>query len=160
MKIIEGDLLEAKEQYIAHQCNLVTNRAANLALSVFSRYPYANIYAERKYPHDPEVSGPRMGDIIIRGNGDDQRLVINMCAQYYPGKPKFALSKRDGYEARQEAFAACLEKISKIPGLKSIAFPWGIGCGAAGGDWEKYQKMISEFESSTPGVEIRIYKKS
>ena len=32
-----------------------------------------------------------------------------------------------------------------LPELESVAFPYGIGCGLAGGNWEEYQAMLEEF---------------
>jgi hypothetical protein len=46
----------------------------------------------------------------------------------------------------------------KIEKLESIAFPWRIGCGAAGGNWEKYMKMIEGFSEYVDG-EVLIYRK-
>ena len=45
MEFREGDLLEAKDQYIALQSNCVRNRHANwngLELKMFDRFPYAD----------------------------------------------------------------------------------------------------------------------
>jgi hypothetical protein len=41
--------------------------------------------------------------------------------------------------------------------LDSIAFPNGVGCGAAGGDWAIYLKMIEGFASRT-SARVAIYK--
>ena len=60
-----------------------------------------------------------------------------MLAQYYPGEPKY-----ESYEQRLNWFKSCIDKISKIPDLKQVAFPYGIGCGLAGGRWEDYEKLI------------------
>jgi len=38
-----------------------------------------------------------------------------------------------------------------------VAFPFKIGCGAAGGDWTVYRAMIKAFAEKT-GVKVRIYK--
>lgn len=156
LKLINGDLFASKEKYIAHQCNCVTQKAAHLAKSMFDRFPYANIYKERILPWTPPV-GMQMGDIIVRGNGEDQRFVINMLAQYYPGSPKYSDSSRDGFIARKNAFQECLNKISEIPELTSIGLPFGIGCGAAGGDWLIYRKMIKNF-SEKADADVVIYK--
>lgn len=67
IEIISGDLFTAQEQYIAHQCNCVTKRAAHLAKDMFAKYPYANIYKGRTQPDKP-------GHLIIRGNGQDQGM--------------------------------------------------------------------------------------
>ena len=156
LQLLNGDLLEATETFIAHQCNCLTNRAAHLAKSVFDRFPYANIYKDRT-PNWIPLVGQQMGDIIIRGNGKDQRFVINMLGQYFPGSPKFPDSTRDGFLARQKAFQSCLDKIALLPELDSIAFPWGIGCGAAGNDWGIYRKMIKVFAEKV-NVAVKVYK--
>lgn len=156
IEIIEGDIVRATEQYVCHQCNCVTNRAAHLAAYVFQHFPFADIYKDRSFPHQPGPGG-MPGDIVIRGNGLDQRLVIAMLGQYYPGKPRFPDSKRDGYEARQAYFASCLEKISAIPGLESVAFPYQVGCGAAGGNWTEYLAMLEDLAARISG-KVVIYK--
>lgn len=136
--LVNGNLLTHDAQYIVHQCNCVTNRSAHLAKSVFSAFPYADIYSNRTEPDS-------LGTIKIRGNGSDQRYVINMFGQYFPGRCKYPNASKDNPTLRKESFQKCLDKISEIDDLESIAFPWGIGCGAAGGDWEEYEKMISNF---------------
>lgn len=150
MEIIEGDLFETDAKYIAHQCNCVTNRPAHLSKKVFERYPYADIYTGRKEPSKP-------GSIVIRGNGKDKRYVINILGQYYPGKVKYPSSKLDGFEARKGYFYQGLRKIQEIQGLESIAFPYGIGCGAAGGDWDFYLSLIEKFSKHTE-ADVHIYK--
>jgi O-acetyl-ADP-ribose deacetylase (regulator of RNase III) len=150
---VNGDLLEAKERYICHQANCVTSKAAHLAAAVFSKFPYANIYRERGggKKDDP-------GSIIIRGNGADQRFVIAMLAQVYPGFPKFPDSSKDGFRARQEYFMRCLDRLAEVRNLQSVAFPYGIGCGAAGGNWPTYSNMLHEFASKTD-AKVVIYRK-
>lgn len=156
VEIIDGDIVRATEQYICHQCNCVTNRAAHLAAYVFQHFPYADVYKGRSFPHQPGPGG-MPGDIVIRGNGGDQRLVIAMLGQYYPGKPRFPESKRDGFEARRSYFGACLDKIARIPGLESLAFPYQVGCGAAGGDWAEYFRLIEKMASGIT-ARVVIYK--
>lgn len=151
LKVIEGNLLDSPEQYIAHQCNCLTQRSAGTAKRIFDKFPYANIYKDRTEPDTME-------EIIISGNGDDERYVINMLAQYYPGVTKYPQSDRDGIETRKRAFKTCLHKISQIANLQSIAFPYKIGCNLAGGKWEVYRKMIKTFAEENPNVSVRIYK--
>jgi hypothetical protein len=94
IEIVTGDLFDSKEKYLCHQCNCVTNKAAHLAQSVFEHYPYADIYSARTEPSKP-------GTIEIRGNGQDQRYVIALLGQYYPGKSKYPQSDLDGQWARK-----------------------------------------------------------
>ena len=51
-----------------------------------------------------------------------------------------------GYGPRRytnyEAFACCLENLNKlVPDYVPIAFPYKIGCGLGGGDWDIIQLM-------------------
>jgi len=136
--LVTGNLLSHNAQYIAHQCNCVTNRSAHLSRAVFSAFPYADVYSLRTQPDE-------LGTIKIKGNGEDQRWVINMFGQYFPGVCKYPNGSKDNPNLRKQSFQKCLDKISEIKDLESIAFPYGIGCGAAGGNWEEYEKMISDF---------------
>lgn len=129
IEIVTGSIIDAKEQYIAHQCNCLTNKSAGTAKAIFDAFPYANTYATR-------VEADVPGKIIVLGNGKDQRYVINMFGQYYPGKPKYPNSALDGTFIREKYFHQCLLRVSKLDGLKSIAFPWRIGCNLGGGVWE------------------------
>lgn len=138
LEIINGDLFDAKEKYLLHQCNCVTNRAAHLAKDVFDKYPYADVYSGRAIESVP-------GTIDIRGNGADQRYVINMFGQYYPGGPKYPLSAKDGTTIREKYFHKCLLKVAQIPDLESVALPWRVGCGAAMGNWDHYLGTITNF---------------
>ena len=157
IKIINGSLIKSDAQYICHQCNLVTDHAAGIAQLIFNTFPYADIYAPRKKiairPSPDEIPG----DIVIKGNGKDQRYIINMLCQVYPGRPKYPDSKRDGYAAREHYFELALEKITKIENLKSIAFPFKIGCNLAGGNWNNYLNMLEAFSSKVQ-AEVYIFK--
>jgi|SRR6185369_1222853 hypothetical protein len=155
IEIVTGDLFDAKEKYLCHQCNCVTNRAAHLAKDVFARYPYADVYTGRT-THD------KPGTIIVKGNGQDQRYVIALLGQYYPGKSKYPNSTLDGILTRQNYFYKCLLRIAQLPNLESVAFPWRIGCGAAGGIWENYLGNITNFANhieSTQGAKVVIYQR-
>lgn len=147
IEIIKGDLLKAKEKYIAHQCNAVSNQAGGLAYYLFKAFPYADIYSERPYPYQA-IGRNFPGRVVIKGDGDKNRYVINMLAQYYPGSP----SEQEGYKnlkdgamARVGYFNRCLIEIGLIQNLESIAFPFNIGCGLAGGNWATYLRILEIF---------------
>lgn len=155
--LIEGDLLEADTKYIAHQCNCITNKGANLSKAMFDAFPYANIYSHRANKTDLPLRGEEPGNIIIKGDGINNRYVINMIAQYYPGKSRYPDGVRDGEHVRERFFKDCLLKITAIPNLESIAFPYNIGCGLAGGDWDVYEKLIDVFAKKMNEKNVKTY---
>lgn len=159
MNIVRGNLLTAPEQYICHQCNCVSSRAAHLAASMFAHFPHANIYLPRatRNRDDPLPPGEGPGDIIVRGDGVKERYVIALLAQYFPGKPRYPDSGKDSYRVRQRYFREALQKVKMIPGIQSLGLPWQIGCGAAGGDWEVYQGIIEDVLGDS-GINVVCYR--
>jgi len=152
IKVITDDLLTTDIQYIAHQCNCISKKSAHLAKSMFEEFPYADVYTGRTIPDT-------LGTIKIRGNGKDQRYIINMFGQYFPGNVKYPNCTKDNYILRQNAFKSCLTKIGAIENLKEIAFPYKIGCGAAGGDWTIYNIFLEEFANKVfPFVDVYVIK--
>lgn len=123
-----------------------------LAALIFHKFPWADITAKGR-----DVK--KFGSIDIRGNGEDERFVINMFAQVYPGRIN-QNSKLEDEKKRQLAFLYCLKQIGEIPDLESIAFPYGIGCGLAGGDWEFYNRAIEAFARSCPNTKVYILRKT
>ena len=109
LTIKEGNLLDAKEKYLGHQCNCTTIRSKHLAQQVFEKYPYANTYKNRSF-NPKSISIP--GTIDIFENDNDQKYIINIYAQYYPGGSKY---NNDSYSLRMGWFKNCLDKISQIP---------------------------------------------
>jgi O-acetyl-ADP-ribose deacetylase (regulator of RNase III) len=147
--IIEADILATNCGYIAHQINATSmGKAAGVARTIFDAYPHADAYSYRK-KIEPMA---RMGSIEVHDGGDC--YVINMLSQYYPGDPDPDISSADSYHAREKWFKKCLNKIAKIKGLESIAFPYKIGCGLAGGHWPNYEKMLLEFARKNDTVEV------
>ena len=136
LAIVPGDLLEAPERYIGHQCNCVTvGRAAGLAKAVFAKYPYADTYAQRKEPSVP-------GSYSLHGNGKDERYIVNLYAQYHPGKAKKGSDTKD---ERLQWLIASLDRFVRERKPPSLALPYSIGCGLAGGDWDSYQVALTKF---------------
>lgn len=140
-----GDILNATEQYIAHQANCVTKHSRGLATAIFNKFPDANIYVERETKARTDVPGT----IEVRGR------IINMLAQYNPGKPHKSL---DTGEKRKRWFQLCLDKIAELEDIDSVAFPFQIGCNLAGGVWSEYLEILNNFSTDHPEIKISIYK--
>nr|QBK90264.1 MAG: hypothetical protein LCPAC102_01770 [Pithovirus LCPAC102] len=77
-----------------------------------------------------------------------------MLSQFYPGKSKY---NNDSVLKRKEWFLLCLNKIKLIPNITSISFPYNIGCGLVGGNWDEYNDMIKEFSISS-NITVYLYK--
>ena len=157
LEVIEGDLFTTDAKYLVHQVNCITSRSKHLAYEVFKRYPYADVYSPRGDYRDDSYYKDEPGTILVRGNGDDQRYVIGLVGQVYPGKPRYTDSKLDGSVAREGYFFSALKKVAQIEDLESIAFPFGIGCGAAGGDWNIYFKILKNFAEFVD-ADVLIYR--
>lgn len=48
IKIIQGDLLKHKEDFLVHQTNCVATKSHGLSEQVFKKYPDANLYEKRR----------------------------------------------------------------------------------------------------------------
>ena len=148
IKIVDGNLLDATETYLCHQCNCMSQRSAHLAASVFARFPYANVYAGREVPDFP-------GSITVCGDGKDERFVVCMFGQLYPGC-KYPDGWKDGRAKRVQFFIDCLIELADLEG--TFAMPWKIGCGAAGGDWENDYLPILEEWAEDNNKELTLYR--
>lgn len=161
IKIVEGNLLESKAKYIVHQCNCVTWTAAHLAYDMFKCFPWADIYTPRRLKAENGINYyDKPGEIIVRGDGVKQRYVIAILGQYYPGKARITQQFIDSYKKRKDYFFSGLKKIAEIKCLESVAFPFKIGCGAAGGNWDEYEELIKKFAIFCNDVEVSIVKLS
>lgn len=146
--VVTGNLLEAREAYIGHQCNCITKgRGAGLARLLFEQFPYADTYKNRTTPTEP-------GTYSIHGDGQGRRFVVNLYSQYHPGKAK---PKPDSRPQRLEWLIRGLEMFVDDHGPKELALPYGIGCGLAGGNWQEYHDALTAF-AAEHALPIVLYK--
>ena len=45
----------------------------------------------------------------------------------------------------EKRFKECLEALGALPDYQNLAFPYGIGCGLAGGNLTHFEQFIREF---------------
>jgi O-acetyl-ADP-ribose deacetylase (regulator of RNase III) len=173
-----GDLLDSNQEYILHQCNCIAIKPHGLSASISSKFPWADPYSIRKSKigtksHDKNLSSrnyaikeDRSSPASIRVFTDPENKkikIISLFAQYGMGKPYSYNNPKpgipDSYELRQDWFYQCLEQVAILE-PKSIALPYKIGCGLAGGDWNIYEKIISDFSIKYPNIHVVIVQKS
>jgi O-acetyl-ADP-ribose deacetylase (regulator of RNase III) len=161
MESVYGSILEAKVDVIVHQCNCVTTKAKGLSAQIYSLYPYSDIYTKdiKRFPGKCIVSFAPYKDVAI----------ASLMGQIAPGKsgewstiynidPLLDTASR-----RLEYFEQALTELEQIcitNNLKSIAFPYKIGCGLAGGHWPDYLALISKFQKrvATNNIKVAIYQ--
>ncbi len=143
--IYDQNILTFKVQVIAHQCNCTSKTGKGLYIDIIKKFPHADIYKTREKDSIP-------GTIKLTGNEKGKTKIIAMFAQLFPGKP----SVKETSKMREQWFVECLNKMSKIKNLKSIAFPYHIGCGLAQGNWNNYKKLIENFASQNPNTQVYI----
>lgn len=152
IKIVEGDLLQAKEDIIAHQVNCMGVMGSGVAKQIREKYPKAyDVYKKRvdEYmvgeDHRQHMLGRVQGVVA-----DDGKVIFNMFSQY-----KF------GYDGAKytntESLFECLMKIRTFAqerGL-SVALPYKIGCFRGGADWDEVENLILK---AFRGYEVTLYK--
>lgn len=145
-KEITGDLLElAKEGHfdiIAHGCNCHKMMGAGIAYQIAKKFPVA--YQIDKV--DKRTPLQRLGDLTYSHNHLGRFIIANLYSQY-AGGPNLDYS----------ALELSLRKLTMMfDKSKTIGLPQ-IGCGIAGGDWEKVKEIIQRVLSDYD-VTVVIYK--
>ena len=163
---IKGDLIELAKQaefdVIAHGCNCLSSMGAGIAPQM------AKAFGADKF--EMETWGPtieKLGDIDFETfiliekyvlplkdyaniKNDPELTVVNAYTQYHYGH-KF------GPPLDYEALTLCLRKMNHMFKGKHIGLPQ-IGCGLAGGDWERVKQII-QTELKDCEVTVVIYDK-
>jgi O-acetyl-ADP-ribose deacetylase (regulator of RNase III) len=145
IKIIGGDLLEAKEDILCHQVNCLGQMGAGLAFMIRLKYP--KVYSNYRLLCEETVrKKDLLGAVQIVSVGD--RSIANLFGQYEYG---YAQCNTD-----YEAFEKAMRSLKDLASDKTLAFPYRIGCGLGGGDWG----IILDIMTATAiNADITIYKK-
>jgi hypothetical protein len=143
LKEYHGDLLTLKlspTEYIVHQTNCESTYAMGLAKYIFQQYPSANTYFAG-YKRVP-------GTVSIHDR------IVNLYGQNKPGKSRTNAQTHN----RLTWFTRGLAELSDIltnNGASIAYFPYGIGCGMAGGNWNTYHDILKEW-SNHQSFEVHI----
>ena len=142
----KGDLLESECDYICHQVNCLGKMNSGIAKQIRKKWPivFQNYMAKCNFSHPSGYIRPELllGDIQIVSLWNDynetkfHQSVINMYSQL-----------NYGYDGRRytsyDAFWNCVNLIKQsVPTDKKIGFPYNIGCGLGGANWNVILTMI------------------
>lgn len=154
--------LEGKFDVIAHGCNCMSIMGAGIALQM------KNIFGANHFPMESRNIKPinKLGNIDYKDVGYHEYksltnysgvpelikwqkycTLVNAYTQYQPGA-----------NLDYAALTLCMKKINHEFKGKHIGLPQ-IGCGIAGGDWNKVKQIIQS-ELKDCDVTIVIYEKS
>ena len=137
----KGNIVTGNYPVFCHQVNCKGVMGAGLAKQIREKHPH--VYTE--YKELCETEKDLLGHILLsHGQGLNGRICVSMFAQDGYG--------RDKRYTDYTAFINCLDALAKqmnnysVEGYyNTIAFPYGIGCGLAGGDWVIVQGMLEDF---------------
>ncbi|GLF90674.1 Appr-1-p processing protein [Bacillus safensis] len=149
IKTVDGNILEASENIICHQVNCKGVMGAGLAKQIKSKYP--NVYKEYKQLCT-EQGDDLLGSVqLITTN--DGKTIANLFAQVGYGRTR----KQTDYDALRSCFQHLKDTVthSHEENQTSIAIPYGIGCGLAGGDWTIVEEMMEEILGD---CEVTVYR--
>lgn len=132
MKIIDGDILDQRG-IICHQTNCRHVCGAGLALQIAKKYP---AWEEMFKQQSSAVAS--LGHVWVYGypplHDPPRQIIASLYAQDDYGRQKGRCY------TDYDSFGSCLKELflwRQSVGLQEmpVYFPWGIGCGLAGGDW-------------------------
>lgn len=150
IKTAEGNILDAKEDIICHQVNCKGVMGAGLAKQIKSKYP--NMYKE--YKHLCTEQGDKLLSSVQLITTNDGKTIANLFAQVGYGR-KVKQTDYDALRSCLQSLKSTVTNPHEAKNRTSIAIPYGIGCGLAGGDWTIVEAMI---EDVLGNYEVTIYR--
>jgi len=152
---------------ICHQLNCISVEAKGLAEAISKKFPYADIYSLRKSNcgnKNLAIKSDRgcPGEITISISKVSDPIIIGIYGQYDYGKVgrPYSHAPSETTDMRILWFKSGLNKLKEFiqtENIKEVAFPYLIGCGLAGGDWEIYSKLLYNFAIESQ-IQVVIYK--
>lgn len=145
IKYVKGDLLEAEQNVIVHQCNAQDTMGSGVAKAIRDKYPVVYTDYVKSFKDIPKQE--RMGMVLGVQVGTERSVVIcNLIAQYHY-LPRGI--RHTSYDALTKGF----EEIKKHT-KEDLAMP-KIGCGLGGGNWRIVSAII---ESVFDDRDVYIYE--
>lgn len=130
MIIIQGNLLSADVDVIAHQVNCQGEMGSGLAKQVREKFP---VVYKRYLENYKNNKGNQLGSCEII-SVSPRRSVANLYGQDDYG--------RNGKYTDYEAIRESLESLNQQTLGKKIGLPYLLGCGLGGGDWNIVLEII------------------
>ena len=144
-KLIHGDIFDIKTDYLVQQTNIISgSNVGGIAETIKKKFNiWGGVSGDYFLPGSVEIVKTK--DPLIKN-------IVNLYGQKKPGRE----SVGDTVEMREEWFRQGLCELEILLAKDAkITFPYKIGCGLAGGDWEDvYLPMLNEFSQVMDHVYI------
>lgn len=148
IQVVSGNILEATENVIVQQVNCMGVMGAGLAKQIRAKYP--SVYKKYKQLCDEHAdSRPELLGRVLLCQVEDGKYIANVFGQLGYGKKGVYTQ----YDMLQKGLEEVLD-LAKKENL-TIAIPYGIGCGLAGGDWDVVSNQLVHIFA---GYGAKVYK--
>lgn len=138
LRIVNGNVLDAKEHFIAHQTNCLGTMGAGVAKAIANKYPHVEssyIKACKSVSNKSDLLG-KIQIIACDPNDKEKKgqCIVNVFGQHKVGTYR----RQTDYDALRKAFVKL-----NTQGY-DVAIPYLMGCGLGGGDWNIVVQIINE----------------
>lgn len=132
---------------IVHVCNDIGGWGRGFVLALSKKWPQPEAEYRRWYQ---DKAGFELGNVQFV-QVEPEVMVANMIGQ------RNIKATKEGPPVRYEAIDACLEKVSqKALDLGATVHMPRIGCGLAGGQWERIEPLVHK-NLSERGIAVYVY---
>lgn len=156
MKTIEKDIFDGEYDYLIHCCNLYHTWGSGFVVPLKKKWPEA-FQADLDTPRgEPNKLGYFSVAVVNHG----KTMIINLYAQKGIGNNGDPLSRNASYDALYDSVYRLCKDISANDAKEkvSIAVPYLICAGLAGGKESIVLAILEEIEKTFPKVEFHLYK--
>jgi hypothetical protein len=151
MKTINSDIFKGKWNGMVHCANLYHTFGAGIAKIIKTKYPEA-------YEADVNAKLGQFSYATVFRNGECFD-VFNLYGQKGIGNDGHPLNRNAQYDAIHDGVWRICELIeSQFKKDYTLAFPYGMCCGLAGGDWSIVEAILKSVNQRFPNIEFVIYK--
>ena len=159
LKYFSGDIFNSDADIICHQVNCQGVFGRGIAGQIKTMFPEVEktyrIITKQWQEQAGGITSGLLGRVSAQPVELNGRwfLIANLYGQDNYGKNGIYTD----YRALLQAVTEIRDFVDVRGKLEKVAFPYGIGCGNAGGDWNKVEEIINSCFSDYQG-EVQIWK--
>ena len=140
VKYVDCDIFDMNVDIIGHQVNLHGIMGGGIAREIKERFP--DVYEEYReicLSENGLLGKMHLTYAYVDEGGESELMIANLFGQDESARQKVLTN--------YSALASSLELLHQWASMldkKTIALPYGLGCGIAGGDWSIVSKLIED----------------